>query len=108
MTKNLQPDYKSTANEMQIKRRIIVQTFTKSSDIMIIIGDSHKRGEIKMKRKIIIVPDNIFIYMRFATREQASDSDTLILRKSEAIELYKDLQKMIFQVPFALPFGDVK
>ena len=61
-----------------------------------------------MKKKIVIIPDNLFIYMRVATEEQARNSDTLLLRKSEAIELYKDLQKMIFKVPFASPFGDVK
>lgn len=51
LTKKLQSDYKSVANELQIKRIIIVQTFTKSSDIMIIIGDSHKRGEIKNEKE---------------------------------------------------------
>lgn len=59
-----------------------------------------------MKRKIIIVPDNIFIYMRVATKEQARNSDTLILRKSEAIDLYKTLQKKLFKVPYASFIGD--
>ena len=59
-----------------------------------------------MKRKIIIVPDNIFIYMRVATEEQARNSDTLILRKSEAIDLYNTLQKKLFKVPYASFIGD--
>ena len=50
LTKNLQSDYKSVANELQIKRIMIVQTFYKLSVIMIIIGDSHKRGEKNEKK----------------------------------------------------------
>ena len=59
-----------------------------------------------MERKIIIVPDNILIYMRVATEEQARNSDTLILRKSEAIDLYKTLQKKLFKVSYASFIGD--
>ena len=44
--------------------------------------------------------------MRVATKEQARNSDTLILRKSEAIDLYKTLQKKLFKVPYASFIGD--
>lgn len=74
---------KSVANQLQIIQQIIVQTFYKSSVIIIIIGDSHKRGEMNMKRKVVIIPDNVVLYIRVATEEQASNSDTLVLKKKK-------------------------
>lgn len=59
-----------------------------------------------MKRKVVIIPDNVVLYIRVATEEQASNSDTLVLRKKEAIELYNTLQKMLFEVPYTSVIGD--
>lgn len=36
-----------------------------------------------MKRKVVIIPDNVVLYIRVATEEQASNSDTLVLKKKK-------------------------
>ena len=42
--------------------------------------------------RIIIIPDDVCLYMRVGNKKQMND-DTLILRQSEAMNLYFNLKK---------------
>lgn len=52
-----------------------------------------------MKKKVIILPDKVALYMRFSTEEQARNfnEDYLILHKSEALDLFNELKTKIFK-----------
>lgn len=52
-----------------------------------------------MKKEVVIFPDNVAFYMRFSTEKQALafSEKYLILNKSEAIELFKELEKKLFK-----------
>ncbi len=55
-------------------------------------------------RKLIVVADNVAMYMRFSTEEQAKEFDKkyLILNKSEAKEMFNQLRE-IFKEETKIP-----
>lgn len=46
-----------------------------------------------MKRKILIIPNNVLMYARVGSKKQINDN-LLILKKDEALEIYQDLKKI--------------
>ena len=52
-----------------------------------------------MKRKVIILADNVCYYMRFSTEEQANEfnSNYLILHKSELLQMFEELKNKIIK-----------
>lgn len=54
-----------------------------------------------MKKKVLIIPDNFYIYMRVGRKEQ-TDDNLLILHKSEAIELANTILEQSKKVPYLL------
>ena len=59
-----------------------------------------------MKKQVVIVPDNVGIYIRVGNPSQIDDKNILMLRQSEAIDLYKNLKKGLSQVPYLSLNGD--
>lgn len=52
-----------------------------------------------MKRKVIILADNVCYYMRFSTEKQANEfnSNYLVLHKSELLQIFEELKIKIIK-----------
>ena len=51
--------------------------------------------------EIVVIPDNVVMYLRFSTEEQAKGTP-MILHKSEAIKLANKILDKIKKVPYQI------
>jgi len=74
---------------------------------MIIIAKAiARRNRGKMKKQVVIVPDNVGIYIRVGNLNQIDEKNILLLQQSEAIDLYRKLKKGLSKVPYLSLEGD--